>query len=177
MAALIRAVFGKVPRLAPSVYLAETAVVVGDVELADDVSIWFGTVLRGDVGWIRVGARTNVQDLSMLHMSLGISNTELAEDVTVGHGAMLHGARVGSGALIGMGAILLDNVVIGEECLVAAGSLVPSGMKVEARRLVRGSPARVIRELDAHEWAQGRTLAARYVSVAQEHARAALERS
>lgn len=169
MPAIVRSVGGKSPRLGARVYLADTAAVLGDVELGDDVSLWFGSVLRGDVGYIRVGARTNIQDLSMVHMSLAISNTEIGEEVTVGHGAILHGARIGSGALIGMGSILLDNVEIGEESLVAAGSLVPSGTQVPARRLVRGSPARIIRELDPHEWATGRTLALRYVEVAKQY--------
>lgn len=168
MPALVRGVSGRTPRFGERVYLAETAVVVGDVELGDDVNVWFGAVLRGDVGYIRVGARTNIQDLSMLHMSHDISNTEIGEDCTVGHNVIIHGAKIGNGALIGMGAILLDNVTVGDEALIGAGALVRSGFEVPARRLVLGNPARVVRELEPHEIEQGRVLAARYI----EHARA-----
>jgi carbonic anhydrase/acetyltransferase-like protein (isoleucine patch superfamily) len=102
-------------------------------------------------------------------MTTSISNTEIAEDVTVGHGVILHGARIESGALIGMGSILLDNTVIGEQCLVGAGSLVPSGLVVPPRMLVLGRPARVVRELSPDECQQGRLLAARYVELARKH--------
>lgn len=169
MPSIVRGVGGKSPRLGERVFLADTAVVVGDVELGDDVNVWYGAVLRGDVGWIRVGARTNIQDLSMLHMSLALSNAEIGEEVTIGHGAILHGARVGSGCLIGMGVILLDNAEIGDEAIVAAGSLVTAGTQVPPRSLVRGSPARVIRELDPTEWETGRRLAKRYLGVASQH--------
>lgn len=170
MAAIVRAFGSKTPRLGTGVYLADTAVITGDVVLGDQASVWFGSVLRGDVGWIRVGARSNIQDLSMLHMSRDLSNAEIGEDVTVGHGVIIHGARIGSGALVGMGAILLDNVVIGDEALVAAGSLVTSGTVVPPRHLVRGSPAKVVRELDEEEWTTGRRLAARYVELARGYA-------
>ena len=167
MPAIIRGFGGKTPRLGSGVFVADTAVVTGDVELADGVNVWFGSVLRGDVGWIRVGARTNIQDLSMLHMSHAISNAEIGEDVTVGHGVIIHGAIIGSGALIGMGSILLDNAEIGEEALVAAGTLVTKGTKVPPRHLIRGNPGKVVRELEPEEWKAGRELAARYVELAR----------
>lgn len=166
---IVRGFGGSVPRLGEGVFLAESAVVIGDVQLGDDVSVWFGSVLRGDVGWIRVGARTNIQDLSMLHMSLSLSNAEIGEEVTVGHGAIIHGARVGSGALVGMGSILLDNAVVGEEALIAAGSLLTSGTVVPPRHLAQGRPARVVRELTPEEWGTGRKLAARYVELARSY--------
>jgi carbonic anhydrase/acetyltransferase-like protein (isoleucine patch superfamily) len=169
MSAIVRPFGSTTPRLGSNVYLAETAVVIGDVELGEDVSVWYGSVLRGDVGWIRVGARSNIQDLSMLHMSRDWSNAEIGEDVTVGHRVIIHGARVGSGALIGMGAILLDNAVVGEEALVGAGSVVTSGTEVPRRHLVQGAPARVIRELDEAEWTSGKKIAARYVELARRH--------
>jgi carbonic anhydrase/acetyltransferase-like protein (isoleucine patch superfamily) len=170
MAPVIRSFGEHSPRLAPSVYLADTAVVTGDVEIGEDSSIWFGAVLRGDVGFIRIGARTNIQDLCMVHMSRSLSNTEIGDDVTVGHSVIIHGARIHSGALIGMGSILLDNVVVGEEALVAAGSLLTSGLQVPPRTLVRGRPGRVVRELTAEEAAEGRKLAARYVEVGRTYA-------
>jgi len=150
-------------------WVAPNATLIGRVRLAKGASIWFGSVLRGDVGAIRVGARSNIQDLSMLHMSLGISNTVIGEDVTVGHNVIIHGAIIGDGALIGMGAILLDNCEIGEEALIAAGAVVTAGTKIPPRSLVVGQPARVVRELQASEAQQGRVLAARYVEVAKSH--------
>ncbi|MDQ2647005.1 MAG: gamma carbonic anhydrase family protein, partial [Myxococcota bacterium] len=147
MSALVRGYAGKAPRLGNRVFLAETAAVVGDVELGDDASIWFGSVLRADVGYIRVGARSNIQDASVVHMTTELSNAEIEEDVTVGHGVIVHGARIRSGALIGMGSILLDNAVIGEQSWIGAGSLVPAGVEIPPRRLALGRPARVIREL------------------------------
>ena len=157
------------PKIAGSVFVADTARVIGDVEIAEDASIWFGCVLRGDVGAIRIGARSNIQDLSMLHMSLGISNTIIGEDVTVGHNVVIHGAIIGNGALIGMGAILLDNCEIGEEALIAAGTVVTAGTKIPPRSLVLGQPGKVVRTLRGSEAQQGRSLAARYVEVAKSH--------
>jgi carbonic anhydrase/acetyltransferase-like protein (isoleucine patch superfamily) len=169
MTEVVRPFQGFVPKVAAGVFIADTARVIGDVEIATDASIWFGSVLRGDVGKIRVGARSNIQDLTMLHMSLGISNTVIGEEVTVGHRVVIHGALVGDGALIGMGAILLDNCEIGAEALVAAGTVVTAGTKIPPRTLVLGQPGKVVRDLKESEWQQGRLLAARYVEVAKAH--------
>jgi carbonic anhydrase/acetyltransferase-like protein (isoleucine patch superfamily) len=166
---IVRPFKGIHPKIAASAFIADTARVIGDVEIGEDSSIWFGSVLRGDVGSIRIGARSNVQDLSMLHMSLGISNTLIGDDVTVGHNVIIHGAIIGNGALIGMGAILLDNCEIGEEALVAAGTVITAGTKVPPRSLVVGQPGKIVRELTASEAQQGRMLAARYVEVAKSH--------
>jgi carbonic anhydrase/acetyltransferase-like protein (isoleucine patch superfamily) len=171
MKALVRSFGEWSPRIAPSAFLAETAVVIGDVTLGEESSVWFGAVLRGDVGFIQVGQRSNVQDLTMLHMSRDHSNTVIGDEVTIGHSVVIHGAKVGDGALIGMGAILMDNVEIGAEALVAAGTLVPPNFVVPPRTLVRGSPGKVIRDLTEEEWRQGRLLAERYVGVAREHER------
>jgi carbonic anhydrase/acetyltransferase-like protein (isoleucine patch superfamily) len=141
MVDIFRGFKGTWPKVADNVYVADTARVIGDVDLGQDVSIWYGSVLRGDVGSIRVGARTNIQDLCMLHMSSGSSNTVIGEEVTVGHNVVIHGALIGDGALIGMGAILLDNCEIGAEAMVAAGTLITAGTKVPPRTLVVGSPA------------------------------------
>ena len=165
----MRGYAGKAPRLGNRVFLAETAAVVGDVELGDDSSVWFGAVLRGDVGYIRVGARSNIQDASVVHMPTDLSHAEIEEDVTVGHGVIVHGARIRCGALIGMGSILLDNAVIGEEAWVGAGSLVPAGVVIPPRRLALGRPARVVRELTPEECQEGKKLAARYVGLADRH--------
>ena len=170
MTAIVRAYRGIVPRLGQSVYLAPTAAVIGDVEIGDESSIWYGAVLRGDVGQIRIGRRTNVQDLACLHMSLGESNAVIGDHVTIGHQATIHGATIGDGALIGIGAILLDNAVIGSEAMVAAGSIVPAKLEVPPRTLARGQPARIVRDLTEDEWRLGRKLAERYVGVARDHA-------
>jgi carbonic anhydrase/acetyltransferase-like protein (isoleucine patch superfamily) len=169
MVDIFRGFQGVWPKVAASVYVADTARVIGDVELGEDVSVWYGSVLRGDVGSIRVGARSNIQDLSMLHMSSGISSTVIGEEVTIGHQVVIHGALIGDGALIGMGAILLDNCEIGAEALIAAGTVITAGTKVPARTLVAGTPGKVLRDLKEDEWQQGRLLAARYVGVAKAH--------
>jgi gamma-carbonic anhydrase len=137
---------GKSPRCGQRVFVASTAVVVGDVELADDVSIWYGAVLRGDLNPIRIGSRTNIQDNVVIHVDEPAFPTLVAEDVTIGHAAVLHGCRVERGALVGMHATVLNGAVIGEEAVVAAGAVVPPGMVVPPHTLVAGVPAKVRRE-------------------------------
>jgi carbonic anhydrase/acetyltransferase-like protein (isoleucine patch superfamily) len=159
-----------VPQIAASAWVADSASVIGRVRMAEGASVWYGAVLRGDVGRIRIGRSTNVQDGSVVHMSLDISHAEIGDYVTIGHAAVIHGARIETGALIGIGAILLDNCVVGAESLVAAGSLVATGTQIPPRKLAIGRPARVIRDLTEEEWTQGRHLAERYVGVARRHA-------
>lgn len=142
---------GATPRLGERVFVAPTATVVGDVELGDDVSIWFGAVLRADLQSIRIGARSNIQDNAVVHVDSPDAPTIVAADVTVGHAAILHGCRVERGALVGMHATVLDHAVVGEEAMVAAGALVPPGMHVPPRTLVAGVPAKVRRELEPAE--------------------------
>jgi len=141
----------KFPDMHPSVFVAENAAVIGDVEIGEDSSIWFGSVVRGDVNYIRIGARTNIQDNSVIHVSGGTHPTVLGDEITVGHRVLLHGCTVENRCLIGMGAILMDGVHVGEECLVGAGSLLTPGTIVPPRSLVIGSPARVKRELTHEE--------------------------
>ncbi len=157
------------PRIDPSVFVAPNAVVIGDVEIGEGSSVWFGCVLRGDIGAIRIGRRTNIQDLSCVHLTEGLSSTLVGDDVTVGHRVVLHGCTVGDGALIGMGSVLLDGVVVGEDSLVAAGSLLPPRMVVPAGSLVRGSPAKVVRPATPEERALGRSGAAHYVENAKRY--------
>ena len=142
---------GKEPRLGSNVFLAENSVLIGDVELGEDVSIWYGTVLRGDIHFIRVGARTNIQDNCVLHVEHGTGPVIIGEQVTVGHAAVVHGCTVERGALIGIGAKVLSHAKIGEQALVAAGAVVQEGMDVPPRTLVAGVPARVKRELKPEE--------------------------
>jgi gamma-carbonic anhydrase len=157
------------PRIEKAAFIAEDAVLVGDVDLGEDVSVWFKCVLRADVGHISIGARTNVQDMVCIHMTDALSNTRVGEDVTIGHGAILHGAVVESGALIGMGSILLDNVVVGAETVIAAGSVVPPRMVIPPASMVRGSPAKVVRPLTDEERQMGRQGAVHYVENARRY--------
>jgi len=163
--AIIKAFQSKSPKIAHSAFIAENATIIGDVEIGADVSIWYGVVLRGVVGAIRIGARSNIQDLSMIHMTGGAFDTVIGQDVVVGHGAILHSAHVGNGALVGMGAILLDDCEVGEGAVVAAGSVVPPRMVVPPYTMVRGSPAKLARELSPEERDMGRRGAAGYVEL------------
>lgn len=137
---------GAVPRISDSAWVADSAQVMGDVELADDASVWFGTVIRGDTDTIRIGRRTNIQDASVLHADVGMPLT-LGDDVTVGHKVMLHGCTIGDGSLIGIGAIVLNGAKIGKGCLVGAGSLVTEGKEFPDGSMIIGSPAKVVRQL------------------------------
>jgi carbonic anhydrase/acetyltransferase-like protein (isoleucine patch superfamily) len=139
------------PRIGRGVFIAENATVIGDVWLGDDSSVWFGTVIRGDVFPIRIGARTNIQDNCVLHVTQSTWPTILEDEVTIGHGVIAHGCTVRRGCLIGMGSRLLDGSEIGEDSLVGAGALVTEGMRVPARSLVLGVPAKVRRELTDDE--------------------------
>jgi carbonic anhydrase/acetyltransferase-like protein (isoleucine patch superfamily) len=167
--AVIRAFKGVFPQFGARVFVAEGAAVIGAVELAEDVSVWYGVVLRGDVGRIVIGARTNIQDNVTLHMTTGVSDALIGSDVTVGHNAVIHGAIIEAGALIGMQSVVMDNARVGAGSWVAAGSVVPPNLEIPPGVLVRGSPARVVREVKPEErdWAaQG---IARYLELAREH--------
>ena len=142
---------GKKPRLGAGVFAAESATIIGDVEVGNDCSIWYGAVLRGDMHFISVGSRTNIQDNCVLHITAGTHPTIVAEEVTIGHAAVVHGCTVKRGALIGMGSHVLDGAVIGESSLVAAGAVVSEGMIVPPRVLVAGVPAKVKRPLTEAE--------------------------
>jgi carbonic anhydrase/acetyltransferase-like protein (isoleucine patch superfamily) len=148
---IVRSYEGKKPRFGERVFVADNAAVIGDVEVGDDASIWFGVVLRGDIHHIRIGARSNVQDNCVLHVESGRDAAVLGEEVTVGHSAVVHGCTVGRGALIGIGARVLSGAVVGEQALVGAGAVVTEGMHVPPRTLVLGVPGRVMRELTADE--------------------------
>src|SRR5262249_57903897 len=112
------------PVLGRGVFVAPNATLIGQVTLGDESSVWFGAVLRGDVGTITIGARTNIQDLTMIHMTGGLTHTSIGEDVTVGHSVVLHGCTIGNRCLVGMGSIVLDGAVVGDDCLIAAGTLI-----------------------------------------------------
>ena len=151
-------------------FVAPTALVVGDVVLGEETSVWYGAVIRGDVGGIRVGARTNIQDHCVLHVTTGLPGLTVGDEVTVGHRAILHGATIRDRCLIGMGAILLDGCDIGEESLVGAGSVVREGTVVPPRSFVAGVPAVVKGPIPAESLARLRASADAYVALAREHA-------
>jgi carbonic anhydrase/acetyltransferase-like protein (isoleucine patch superfamily) len=166
---LIQSYRDKNPRIHETAFIAENATVVGDVVIGPDASVWFGSVIRADVHFIRIGARTNVQDLTVMHVNHGKNPTILDENVTVGHRAILHGCHVKRGALIGMGAVLLDDVVVEERAFVAAGSVVSPGTIVPSGKLVRGVPARVVRELTDDELAEMKRGADSYCELKDEY--------
>ena len=143
--ALIKEVRGFTPQIGKNAYLAENATVIGDVVMGDDCSVWFNTVLRGDVN------RVNIQDGSVLHTLYQKSTVEIGDDVSIGHNVVIHGAKIENGALIGMGAIVLDHAVIGEGAIIAAGSVVLSGTQVEAGSIYAGVPAKFVKKVDSEQ--------------------------
>lgn len=148
---MIQSYLDKTPEIHETAFIAEGVHVLGDVVIGAHSSIWFGSVIRGDVHHIRIGERTNVQDLTVIHVNHDGGPTVLDDGVTIGHRAILHGCHVKSGSLIGMGAIVLDDVVVEEQAFVAAGAVVSPGSVVPSRTLARGVPARVVRDLTDEE--------------------------
>lgn len=169
----IRSFRGHTPTIPGSCFVDASAQVIGDVVLGEDASVWFNCVLRGDVNPIRIGARTNIQDLSLIHVLSHKFGTTIGDDVTVGHHVVLHGCTVGNRVLVGMGAILLDGVEVGDDCIIAAGALLTPGTKIPPGSLVLGSPAKVKRPLTDEERANLVASAANYVKYAHEHRSAA----
>ncbi|HVE66800.1 MAG TPA: gamma carbonic anhydrase family protein [Thermoanaerobaculia bacterium] len=168
---LVREFAGKAPRLGARVYLAETAAVIGDVVLGDDVSVWYNSVVRGDCHFIRIGARSNIQDNCAIHVTEGTYPTVLEEEVTLGHGAIVHGATVRKGALIGIRATVLDGAEVGESAFVGAGALVTPRTIVPARTLWLGAPARKVRELSDSEVEDLKNFHLHYLEYKKEYAR------
>ena len=148
---MIRSFRGVEPQIHPTAFIAEGAQVIGDVHIGEQSSIWFNTVVRGDMFYIRIGDRTNVQDNCVIHTRTGSHPAILEDEVTVGHSVTLHGCYVEQGSLIGIGSILLDDVRVGAQSLVAAGSLLSPGTIIPPRSLVMGAPARVKRPLTDEE--------------------------
>lgn len=168
-APILRPFAGIWPRIDSSAWLAPGAAVVGDVSIGPDSSVWYGSVLRGDVNSIRVGARTNLQDQCVVHVTRDRFSCEIGDEVTVGHRATVHGCIVEEGALIGIGAIILDGARIGSEAVVGAGAVVTPGSQVAPGILVMGVPARAVRELTAEERDRNRRTTLLYVETAKEH--------
>jgi len=162
---------GKSPQVGARAWVADSAIVIGDVVLGARASIWYGAVVRGDVETIRIGADSNIQDNSVIHVDSSGFSTIVGDGVTVGHRVVLHGCTIKNGALIGIGAIVMNGAEIGEGALVAAGALVPPGAKIPPGVLAVGSPARVKRPLTDEEKADLRESARHYVELAAEHAK------
>ena len=135
------------PTVDPTAYVDQSAQVIGDVHIGPESSVWMNAVIRGDVNAIRIGARTNVQDGAVVHVQTGTHPTTVGDEVTIGHGAMVHGCTIEDRCLVGMGAIRLNSAMVGAESIVAAGSLLPEGFQVPPRSPVMGSPAKVRRQL------------------------------
>ena len=166
---------GCMPQIPESVFVAPSADVLGEVAIGEFSSVWFQVVIRGDVNWIKIGTRTNIQDHSMLHVTRKKSPLTIGDEVTVGHRVMLHGCTLGNRILVGMGAILLDDCVIGDDCIIGAGALVTKGMIVPPRSLVVGMPAKVTRELKPEEIAFLKQSAENYVGDSREWMKIVLE--
>jgi len=152
----------KRPRLGKGVYLAQTAVVLGDVTLGSHSSVWYGAVLRGDINRIVVGHHTNIQDNAVLHLAYELPCL-VGNRVTIGHGAIVHACTIGDEVLVGMGAVVLDGAVVGKQCIIGARALVTQGMKTPPNSLVLGAPARIVRKLTKIERAELKRLAEHYV--------------
>jgi carbonic anhydrase/acetyltransferase-like protein (isoleucine patch superfamily) len=166
---MIRTFQGIKPTVAETAYIEETAVVIGDVVIGEESSIWFHAVVRGDVNFIRIGSRTNIQDLTVVHVTHDTRPTSIGDDVTVGHHVVLHGCTIKNRTLIGMGAIIMDGAVIGEDCIVGAGALVTEGTKVPPKSVILGSPAKIKRAVTEQELAWIRESAQNYVHYAKQY--------
>ncbi len=149
--ALIKSVRGFTPKIGADTFLADNATIIGDVEIGEGCSIWFGTVLRGDVNSIRIGNGVNIQDGSVLHTLYEKSTIEIEDDVSIGHNVTIHGAKICKGALVGMGAVVLDHAVVGEGAIVAAGSVVLGKTQVEPGCIYAGVPAKFVKKVDPEE--------------------------
>jgi carbonic anhydrase/acetyltransferase-like protein (isoleucine patch superfamily) len=169
MAAIVRSYAGKHPRIGAGVFLAESCAVIGDVVIGDQSTIWYSTVLRGDVMTIRIGARTSIQDGSVVHVTSEQFGTTVGDDCTIGHRVILHGCTIEDCCLIGMGSTILDGARVGRGSLVGAGALVTPGTDIPPGSLVLGMPARVVRPVNQREQEQIEYGAAHYVEQARRY--------
>jgi len=166
---MIKKFRGKSPIIPDSCYISESVDLIGDVTLGENVSLWFGTVIRGDMHHITIGARSNIQDNSVIHVTTDISPTRIGDEVTVGHNAIIHGATIEDRCLIGMGAIIMDDVVVGEGSIVGAGAVVPPNMIIPPRSLVVGLPAKRVRQTTDEELEMIIERAQHYIDFSQEY--------
>src|SRR5438876_8949397 len=166
---MLRAFQGILPKVGENAFVEETAVVVGDVVIGAESSVWFLSVVRADVNFVRIGSRTNIQDLCVLHVTHDTHPLVIGDDVTIGHHVVLHGCTIQDRVLVGMGAIVMDGAVLGEDSIVGAGALVTEGTIVPPKRLIVGSPAKVRRGLSVEELVWIRESAVNYVRYAAQH--------
>lgn len=166
---MVRTFQGVTPTIPSSCFIEETGIVIGDVVMGEECSVWFHAVIRGDVNSIRIGSRTNVQDLCILHVTHDTHPLMIGNDVTIGHSVVLHGCTVSDRVLIGMGAIVMDGAVISEDCVIGAGALVTEGTVVPPKSLLLGSPARVKRPVTEKELTWIRESADNYVAYARQY--------
>ncbi len=157
-----------IPQMHESAWVADSAQVIGNVELAQDTSVWFGSVIRGDTEAIRIGRGSNIQDASVLHADAGVPLT-IGENVSIGHQVMLHGCTIGDGSLIGIGAVVLNHAKIGKNCLVGAGSLVTEGKEFPDGSMILGSPAKAVRQLSPEQIAGLKMNAQHYLDNARRY--------
>ena len=166
---MIKPYLGILPTITSSVFIEDTAVVVGDVTIDSESSVWFNSVIRGDVHYIRIGHRTNVQDLSLLHVTHNTHPLVIGDDVTIGHNVVLHGCTIGNRVLIGMGSIVMDGAIIEDDCVIGAGSLVTQGTVITSHNLALGSPAHIQRSLKKKELAWIKESANNYIWYAKQY--------
>ena len=166
---MIEAINNKTPRVAPTAFVAPGAVVLGDVELGPQASVWYGCVLRGDINWIKVGAKSNLQDGTVIRVAYRGQGTLLGEEVVVGHRVVLHSCTVEDCALIGIGAVVLDQAKVRAGAIVAAGAVVPPGMEVPPGTMAAGVPAKVIREVTPEQRQATQGMMQRYLNSAVMH--------
>lgn len=166
---LLRPYRGITPKIDGTAFVAENAAIIGDVEIGAGTGIWFGVTLRGDVNDIKIGARTNIQDGTVIHTSLGVQGTYIGDDVTVGHMALLHACTIGNRAFIGMQSLVMDEVVVEDEAMVAAGSMVTPRKRVPRHQLWGGRPARYMRDMTPEEIEYLQISADRYAALAKEY--------
>ena len=166
---MIKKFRGKSPIIPDSCYISESVDLIGDVTLGENVSLWFGTIVRGDMHFITIGNRSNIQDNSVIHVTTDVSPTRIGDEVTVGHNAIIHGATIEDRCLIGMGTIIMDDAVIGEGSIVGAGAVVPPNMIIPPRSLVVGLPAKIVRQTSDEELEMIIERAQHYIDFSQEY--------
>jgi len=157
------------PKIDATAFVAENVAIIGDVEIGAGTGIWYGCTLRGDVNDIKIGKRTNIQDGTVIHTSLGVQGTYIGDDATVGHMALLHACTIGNKAFIGMQSLIMDEVVVEDEAMVAAGSIVTARKRIPKHQLWGGRPARYVRDMTAEEIEYLQISADRYAALAQEY--------
>ncbi len=166
---MLKSYRGVAPIIAANAFIEDTAMVIGDVVIGTDSSVWFHAVVRGDVHFIRIGHRTNIQDLSVLHVTHHTYPLSLGDDITIGHHVVLHGCTIRDRVLVGMGAIIMDGALVEEDCIIGAGSLVTERTQIPSKSLVLGSPAKVKRALTSEELLWIKESASRYSQYAQHY--------